>query len=551
MKKQVWLVILFFSLVITACAPASSEPTLISATNTVIASLTPTPVPPTSTATPIPLAPMSDFMKGIVYYPAGWGGDQRPTVEWILKNVFIPTGATWIRLHIGCYQETVHATAITCDDPGAWSDEDIISVTKTAHKLGLRVMIENYIMLTNDPEHWAGDIGKFYTEEQWDAWFKSYTTMETHFADLAEKNNVDYMVIISELDSTVSREKEWRNVISSVRAKYHGPVTAAFDEEYAFFGVQFWDALDSIGIHPYYFHLRNVSDPTVEQLKQAWLAPTNRLEVFSKKWDRPILITEIGYWSVDRMTQDYNLLDSTTKVDLQEQSNLFQALFETFTGKDWVIGIFPYALEGSANFAEASNVGNAFNGKPAENVIRSFYGAAPFPTSTLVIPPPANMRTNMVIYDDVYNSQWTNYPPGGVASRIDMQQTEIAVSGSAIRAELPWFETLDMSNDNLDWSKYQWLDFDLYVDPNIPSNVLRVSIVLRDINYQTSPFKVELTHSQFLEGSDLLAGVWQHVQIPLDVFGPLIGTYRTISISNVSKQQPIVIYVDNVNLRGE
>jgi len=55
--------------------------------------------------------------------------------------------------------------------------------------------------------------------------------------------------------------------------------------------------------------------------------------------------------TVHTATQNYNNLDSSNQIDLQEQADLYQALFNTFYGKEWVEEIFCYAFEGGSNYA--------------------------------------------------------------------------------------------------------------------------------------------------------------------------------------------------------
>lgn len=541
--------ILIVGLLLNACTSTATEITPFTPTRT--PSPTQTQLPPTLTPTAAPtLALFSDPMKGIVYFPAAWGGDSRPEVEWTLQNLFIPTGANWIRLHLACQQETARSTQVTCDESMTVSDEIYMQLVKSAHQMGLRVMSEQLIYVSNDPEgYWGGDIGKFYTEEEWAEWFESFGTMILHYAELAEQAGTDYLVIGSELDSTVARTAEWRALINEVRQVYHGRVTIALDQKEPLQQVQFWDALDSIGVHPYFMYLPGVQDPSVEQLKQAFAPDAKFLEDLSTKWGKPILISELGVWSVDKYTQDYNYIDQSNQVDLQEQSNYYQAAFETFWGRDWVEGIFCYAIEGGANYAEPLNIHNDFIHKPAENVIRSFYGMPPFPTPTAAIPPPAQFSNAEMIYDDKVYPNWIPNPPFGDPNAGDFDQNIIAVNGNAVMITLPTWQALDFRNDSVDWSKYQWLDFDIYLDAPANTVPLDLTVTLRDTGYQGSPFRVELSNSQFIEGGKQKIGVWQHVQIPLDVFGPLLSHYGIISIGNW-RTDPVVIYVDNLQLRG-
>lgn len=63
------------------------------------------------------------------------------------------------------------------------------------------------------------------------------------------------------------------------------------------------------------------------------------------------MISEISFSRVHTITQNYNNNDSSNQIDLQEQKDLFQAVFNAFFGKEWVQGIFWYAFEGSSNYA--------------------------------------------------------------------------------------------------------------------------------------------------------------------------------------------------------
>lgn len=557
--KTISFYLLLILALLTACSPSdASTPTLPMATPSQTMALSATFMPTaTPTATPVPTAtlpPEDAFMKGLVYFPAGWGGDQRPETDWILENIVVPTGANWIRLHIPCFQNSIRDTRVYCKPQETLSQSAYLHLVETAHRLGLRVMSEHYLV-TYDPEgHWAGDIGDKYNEEQWAEWFASYGETVLDAARLAEKAGTDYLIIVSELDSTPKREKEWRELIAKVREVYHGKISMAFDEEFALQDVQFWDALDAIAVHPYYLDLPGVTDPTAEQLTREFIPYVNRLEALSQKWDRPVIITEIGFWSIHTMTQNYNNLDSSNQIDLQEQTDLFQAVFNAFEGRDWLAGIFWYAFEGGSNYAEPWNTHNAYIGKPAEDVIRSFYGAELRPTPTPVIFPEGSLPNVEIIYDDRLNPAWANYPPDGDPEKIDLEQSEIAVQGNAIGIDLYYFWTLDFRNDNVDWNKYQWLEFDLYVDPQKTPKVYTIGVTLRDTAYQPSLFKVELLQSQFIEGGKIEPGKWQHVRIPLDVFGPLLSHYEIISIDRPgasAENKPVRIYVDNVVLRGD
>jgi len=175
------------------------------------------------------------------------------------------------------------------------------------------------------------------------------------------------------------------------------------------------------------------------------------------------------------------------------------------------------------------------------------------PTPTPVVFPDTSLTATETIYGDQLASSWNNYPPQGDPANYQFDQSDIAVSGMAIKVRLDNFWSLDFRNDQADWSKYQWLEFDLYITPENLPKVYTIGVLLRDGSYYPSPFKVELLQSQFIEGGKLMPGTWQHVQIPLDVFGPKLNYFDIICIERPGhgSNMPLTIYVDNVILRGK
>ena len=70
--------------------------------------------------------------------------------------------------------------------------------------------------------------------------------------------------------------------------------------------------------------------------------------------------------------------------------------------------------------------------KPADDVVREFYGAPLRAISTPVVYPTGKLNTSLNIYTDQLNQNWKYYPTVDV----DMDQSSVAVSGNAIQAKL-------------------------------------------------------------------------------------------------------------------
>jgi hypothetical protein len=97
--------------------------------------------------------------------------------------------------------------------------------------------------------------------------------------------------------------------------------------------------------------------------------------VLANQWSKPIILTEVGYMSVDgtNILPGYWSLDGAT--DPQEQADAYQSLFEAFQDQDWWGGVFWWSLSTDPQQGGAQDRGYSFNNKPAEAVLRRYFSA--------------------------------------------------------------------------------------------------------------------------------------------------------------------------------
>lgn len=317
------------------------------------------------------------FQKGVVYV-SWWRGEYASAEsDATLSSVIKPMGVNWVSIVVTCYQRDRTTTQIQCDEKRTPTDDDLRHAIQYAHDLGLQVMLKPHVDLSDDDDHWRGEIGFGDDEKAWKAWFASYTDFITRYAALSQEAGVEYFVVGTEFGSASHREVEWRAVAAAVRAAYHGPLTYAANYGDEVVAVKWWDAVDAIGVDAYY-PLTDKDDPTVEELKVAWTPIVERLGQVSEEWNRPIIITEIGYQSRDGTNRTpWGVEDDM--LDLQEQADSYRALFESFRGKDWWQGVFWWAWDIHPDQGGPANSNFTANDKPAENVLRLNYGAPPRP----------------------------------------------------------------------------------------------------------------------------------------------------------------------------
>jgi len=240
-------------------------------------------------------------------------------------------------------------------------------------------MLKPHIDLSNDYSHWRGEIDFGSDETSWKTWFESYTNFITHYAALAQKTDVDFFVVGTELSGASYRADEWRAVTKAVRSLYHGPLAYAANWR-AKDSILWWDAVDAIGIDAYY-PLTQSSHPTVTQLKAAWVPIAAHLGSLSKKWNRSIIFTEIGYRSIRGANKEPYDWQVSKPVDLQQQVNCYQAVFEALAGKDWWHGVFWWNWDTNPLQGGPTDTDYTAANKPAEDILRVNYGVSPRPAS--------------------------------------------------------------------------------------------------------------------------------------------------------------------------
>lgn len=344
----------------------------------IISEITPTPNNP--------LAPLTDFQKGVAY-TSWWHGEySSPESDITLLGTLKPLGVNWISVIVTCYQEKISSVEIQCKpDTKTPTDNDLNHVIHFAHQNGLRVMLKPHIDINNDSEHWRGQIGFGDDEEAWDIWFANYTRFIEHYALLAQNNDVDYFVLGTELVETSGHETQWRSVITRIREIYNGPLTYAANWGEVF-DINWWDALDAIGVDAYY-PLTDSDEPTVIELKMAWAPIVSELGKMSELWDRPIILTEIGYRSLNGTNNHNSDSLDVVRIDLQEQADCYQAVFEAFNGQPWWKGVFWWNWTVNPTQGGPNDDNYTAYNKPAENILRLNFGAQPrniFHSSPLV-----------------------------------------------------------------------------------------------------------------------------------------------------------------------
>jgi len=241
------------------------------------------------------------------------------------------TGATHVVLVVTAYQSDPRAGVVREDPARTPSTAAIQAAAGRARQRGLGVGIKPHVDLENGA--WRGTIAP----QDPEAWFASYESFALPLADLAATLGADLFVVGTELAATLTHEERWRSLIAETKARFRGELTyaASWDEAGL---VPFFDALDYVGVD-FYGSVTHRDEPGRFEILRGWQPWLQRLEQLHRQAGRPVLLTEIGYRSVDGAGQRPYEFGTDRVLDPGEQGDLYWAALSALGDKDWVAGV--------------------------------------------------------------------------------------------------------------------------------------------------------------------------------------------------------------------
>jgi len=139
--------------------------------------------------------------------------------------------------------------------------------------------------------------------------------------------------------------------------------------------IEFWDALDFIGVQAYY-PLADRDRPSTPEVGARWQSIAARLERLARRTGKPVVFTEVGYKSMVGSLREPWTWNTDGEPDTTQQRIAFTTLFETLWHRPWFAGMFVWKWHPHPR-ADAGRTARDFTpqGKPALEVIRAWYTA--------------------------------------------------------------------------------------------------------------------------------------------------------------------------------
>ncbi len=230
------------------------------------------------------------------------------------------------------YMDDAAATAVRRDPEKTPTDESLVAAAGAVRDLGLDVVIKPHVDVLDGT--FRGEISPSDPE----AWFASYREMLLGYADLATEVGASDLIIGTELTSMSLDAEPWRKLIDEVRSRYDGRLSFAANWVDGADSIEFWDALDYIGIDAYMPLMTPRGMPSVEELIDAWGPYVSRMRSLHKEWDLPIIFTEAGYQ--DRVGAASRVGQDSGEISEQAQADAYEAAFEALHELRWFDGIW-------------------------------------------------------------------------------------------------------------------------------------------------------------------------------------------------------------------
>jgi hypothetical protein len=206
------------------------------------------------------------------------------------------TGATCVSLQAIYRMETGTSDEIKRHPTSSPTEAALRRTFRQARQLQLRIMFFPTINLRDEAENatwWRGNI----EPAHWPLWWSNYTAFNVDLARVAQEEGVEWFSVGTEMASTHRFPDQWRALVAAVKTVYRGKVTYSvnFDSHDSF---TFGDCLDVIGMNTYDPIAKYDEYPSKEAVRDAWWWIVNKARTLHARFERPVMITEVGYPSV-------------------------------------------------------------------------------------------------------------------------------------------------------------------------------------------------------------------------------------------------------------
>ncbi len=251
--------------------------------------------------------------------------------------------------------------------PSGETDIGCLHAARRAHAQGLSVLWKPQVWVGHSS--WPGEVAMT-DEAAWAAWWRSYRRFIVHHAVLARFARAEVLSLGVELDRTLGRGTDWRQLIDAVRRIYPGALTYASNWYGGLEAVPFWDRLDLVGVDAY-FPLAAGEEASAAELAAGAQRVAERLAALARSTGRRVLLTEVGFAARRAAWQSPHEEGGTFSGE--DQARSYRALFAALAGQPWLAGVYVWKAMSAEVGPRPGDADFLFLGRPAEEEVRRFF----------------------------------------------------------------------------------------------------------------------------------------------------------------------------------
>lgn len=282
----------------------------------------------------------------------------------------LSVGTTHVSIIVNWEQNTIYDNRIQPRSFGTPDDERIRKMIQHAHSRDMKVMLFPILHVNRRSDgEWRGrldprDLGR---------WQSDYRTFILHFAQMAKEEGVAIFSVGSELSTMEKHTDYWKRLIAQVRSNFSGKLIYSSNWDH-FHHPEFWEDLDYIGVSAY-FEVSSDSRQAIHKVTEAWTAKRKELLDFARSKGKPLILTEVGYPSVD--TAAVKPWDYTAKSgpNALQQLAAYRSLVDAWAApSDDFGGVFIWHGWGRGGESDTSY---SFWDKPSQKLVKAWFSASP------------------------------------------------------------------------------------------------------------------------------------------------------------------------------
>lgn len=294
----------------------------------------------------------------------------------------VAMGATWVSLTPFGRVYNIESSEVSLEFEAPFEEnrQNILEGIRMAHRRGLKVLLVPHLWVETPlrGESWRALIDPG-SDEGWARWSHSYKEFLLTWARVASESSAEMLSVGVELRSwvTTARATSFFPILREVRQVYSGLLTYSAN----------WDDVDDtlilqdidlIGINAFY-PLTDEEGAPLYKLLEGGRGIAEKLEKLARKERKPILLTEVGYKTVeDPAVKPWIWPEDMKKVVLSQQGQAAAtfALLQPLLEKPWFAGFFMWRIYADPDdVSQEPEFGFSPRGKLAERIVRDAFTA--------------------------------------------------------------------------------------------------------------------------------------------------------------------------------